>query len=543
MPEAHTKADQPGDAEPCQGPLAEQLKSVRTTRAAPVLGDDRPRPDQEQGRAAAEKRWHEASVDNPQHAEAPKLAVAASAAQVGREGSAKRNDVPTHQIGKQHEAPVPIQITGKQRASRQLKAAAPFAVGDSMSTACDRMPSTKAVSVHQEANAIASSPFQEELPSIQDAVHSPEQEACTNAQQLADGVAECCAADHSQHEMACDQVVQGMSNSTLAGEAMYPFRGEGLDPQQLAGDPHDAPVAEDAPVADDTSLPDDLSIADDAPMADDNQRVDDTPIASNTQTADDTSGTDVVPAANDTVMADVILLADDTSMANETPTAVVTSLADDTPVADVISLAHGNPTADNTQMVGPAAGSSKAAPVSLQAHHEEGNAAPLQADVPEQQAHVQPHQQPNGLANVAQGGDSNQPGQQAGLGPVSTICDSELPLEADSDTGERSQMSMSETPGASAIVPDSEELGGDVGEVAAGQLQGVITHTLLGTAKCNDGDVHVPDSDVQTLPSQQQQHGAVEVLSPTSRGKDADADGHAATSAPGVKGDWHLALS
>ena len=390
-PEAHSQPHQPESGGPPCDPPAEQLESVSMTDAAPALGDERPRPDQGQGRAAAEKQ--EVVVTSPQHAEALPAAAAASAAQVGREGSARLSDVPTQQTGKQHDSSVPTMLADKQRAGSQPEAAGhqQREVVNSVSTACDRMRPAEAVSVHQEADATAPSANQQELPSAQCAIHAPAQEACTDAQQLADDTAHSCAAGHSQHEMTCDKVFQGISNTISAAEAVYPLRDEGSDPQQLASSPmaHDTPVAEDAPVA--------------------NGR----------QTAHNASGTDVIPTANDAVMADVTLLADDTPMADDTPPADVTSKADETAAADVISLAHSIPMTDNTYTVGPAAGSSKVVPASLQ-EHKEGITALLRAGLSEQQAHVPPCQQPNGTAHVEQGVGSNQLGQQAGLLPSST---------------------------------------------------------------------------------------------------------------------------
>lgn len=522
-PEAHTKADQPERGEAPHGPPAEQLESVTMTNGAPVLGDESPRPDQEQGRALAEKRQNEAFGNDSQCTEALSTAAAASAAHVGRVEMAKSSDVATQHAGEQNRTSAPTLLTDKQLAGQQPEAAAYVEGVNSMSIACSRTPSTEAVSVQQQADAAASPPDQEELPSMQCAMCGPAQAACTGAQQLADGAAHNCAAGHSQHELTCDQVVQGLSNSILAGDAVYPLMGEGSDPQQLAGDSptaHDVPEAQEAFVADDASLADHAPVADDAPMPGDTSGGDVTPMADDAFSADGAPGTDGTPTATDTVMAHVM------------------SVADDTPMADASPMADGIPKAGHTLLVGPAAGSSKAIPPSRQAH--QGGIASWQADPQEQKAHVQSHQQHiDGHADLEQGADNNQLGDQTGVMPSSAPGES---ANAGQDAAERLLMSMSEAPDNSAVVPDSEEPDGDVSEAVASQLQRFGDYTLVNTANQDEVDVHVQDSSDQALPVPHQQHSAVQDRSPTSSIGGTDAADHAATLAPGAQGDLQHAL-
>ena len=516
-PEADIKADQPEGGEPPHGSPAEQLDLVGMTNAAPVLGDARPTPDQEQCRAAAEKRQHEVSVNDPQHAEALPMAAAASAAHVYRDASAKSSDVATQHTGEQHGTSAPNLLTDKQLAGRQPEAAKHVEIVNNMSIVCNRTPPTEAVSVQQQADAAASSPDQEELPSMQCAMYGPAQETCTDTQQLADGAADSCAAGQSQHGLTCDHDFQGLSNSIPAGEAVYPGRDEGSYPQQMAGDSpmaHDAFLTDDALVAGDASLADHAPIADDAATAGYSLGADDTPMADDSATADDAPGTD------------------------ETP------MADASPTPDLISMADGIPMAGHTPLVGPAEGSSKAVSPSIQAQQGDVVRATLQADPQEQEAHVEPHQQNiDGRANLEQGASSNQLEHQMGVTPSSAVCASDLPASAGQDTAEGLLMSMSETPDNSGIVPDSEEPNGDLIEAVATQLQGISDHTLVDTANQDKVSVHVPHSNDQALHAPHQHHSAAEDLSSTSSVGEADAANHAATLAPGAQGNLQRALS
>lgn len=532
--EAHTEADHPVIAEPPHGPPSEQQESVTLaiTAHAP-LASAGSRPRQEQGEAAADKQQHEAVVHGLQSAEALALVAAASAGYGVKDASTNSDDIPDQHTCEQAETPAPAMLTSEQLAGIQPAPEVPPEASNSMATACDRLPATEAVLVHQDATQPGL--VQEGLPSMQGSLHSPGQEACIDTSQQADSASLSIATGPSQHEMHHTQADQEMSRGVQ--KAVYPPQGEGPDPQQLA---------------------EDISRADDTPTAHVTSSADDTPMA------DGTPGADHTPKADDTSMADDMLQEDGASVATVNP------IVDDTPVTDGTAMAGHTPGVDDTSMAddtllpgdtsmpGLAASSSNAVTPSTQGHHTHIATAPLQAGplqagplqagplqagpLQEQEADMQPHQQPDdGTANTEQRTASSQLEHQAGLLP-SAMRDGELAAEIAQHTTEGLLMSMSEMPGDSTIVPDSEEPDGDVPEVVAGQLQHAGDDALLDAANMDDEAVCIPDGDIQALPSPQQQHGDIEDLNPTSRVRAADVGGYTSTSALHVQGNSTMLL-
>ena len=527
--EAHTEADHPVRGELHCGTPAKQQESSRLADAAPApLANAGPRPRQEQDEAIAEKQQHEAVVKGIQHAEALALVAVAPTAHGDKDANANSDNTPGQHTCEQTETPAPATLPNEQLASQQPEPEAPLEVFNSMATACDRLPATEAVLVHRQADATQAGLIQEGLPSMpgmQASAHSPEQEPCSDTSQQADSASNSSATGPSQHEMHCTQAGQEMSSGVQ--EAVYPPRGEGPDPQQLA---EAIPTADDTATAHVTSLADDTPLADGAPGADQTPAADNTSMADDTSTAGDMLQEDVVPVANVTPMADDIPMTDGTSMAGYTPVLGDTPMADDT-------LLPGD-----TSMPGPAASSSRAVPLSTQGRHTQVATAPLQAGpLQEQEDGMQPHWQPDdGTRSTEQHTDSSQQEQPAGLVPSAT-CDSEL-AEIGRHTTKCSWISMSEIPGNSTIVPDSEEPYGDVTEVVAGQLQHASDDALLDAAHMDDENVGLLPSNIQALPSPQQQHGANEALSPiTSRVRGADGS-HITSSGLDVQGNLRYAL-
>ena len=537
-PEAHTEADQLADGDLPHGPAYEQLASGRTAAAATVLGHPGPKPRQGQGRAAMGKGEYKAA-DEPQQAEALPIVAAASAAHADGDDCARFGELPGQSAGNQPEAAAPAMITGRHLAGKQSETSATAMVIDSKITACDNTPPTEAVSVRQETGAtasVSSAPVtcksslqqlsngqsapqgdavdsrqslmkaasggqaQDGLPSMQAALHSPGQEACTKAQhQLGDDTANSNAAGRSQHDIASTQTVQDTNATVLAQAAVYPPGGKGPDPPQLT----------------DTLMADDTPTADGTPMADDSPMADDALTAGNT------------PVVDDTPMADDIPVADDRPMADNTLTADCTPLAEETQVAD------GSPMADDTQMVGPAASSSKTVPASTQVHQEEVVALPFQAALQKEEARIEQEQQPaDATATIEQAVDNSQPELPAGVVPLA-VSESDLSAVASPDTAEHTLSCTADTLSDSGIVPNSEEPEIDVAEEVAGQLQHTSDNMLLDTAVQDGVGVHVPHSRHQPLSSSHQQHGPVGDQSSTDDVQGADAGGSLSQSVQG----------
>lgn len=251
---------------------------------------DEPKPGDLQGRAALDRMERH----NPGQGTLPATA-SAHAAQLDRNDSVKSGNMPRQLEGQQPEAAV---AHDKQLASKQPETLPPH----SMVTACDSLPPTEAGSSPQatgpvtadasalltppgaqsalEQTALASSrsvlraasgqQLQGSSPSMQAALNRPLQEACTEAQLLADDTGNAGIPGISLHEVAGSQDVQDTSTTVLAIEAVLCADGQCQDSQQLGSD---------APMADDTQVTDDTPTVHDTPMVDDIPSGHDPPVA------------------------------------------------------------------------------------------------------------------------------------------------------------------------------------------------------------------------------------------------------------------------
>lgn len=450
-PEAHSEADQAGYGCSSHEPASGHLAAIGTDDNT-VLGVATPEPE---GNALPEKEGeHRAPAGKPRPRPLPCI-TSAFAAQVDRNENAKSDDLPQQPADQQFEGLPHAGASHAHPAPKQPEASPPaHLVHDSMATACDSMPPTEDVSWHQETcagtavssaapnppgdqpvpeqSALANSrstleaasgqQVQERPPSLQAALNSPAQEACTDAQQLADDTGTTGSAGHSHHELADSQAVQDTNATILATKAVLPAEGTGPDPEHLAAD---------------------ALMADDVPMTDDTPVVHDTP------------------------------------------------MSDDTP------------TRGNAPTFGLTAGSSKA---DTEMHHEDVVMLPLPEALHKQKAHTEPPQAPDGTASMEQGSDSSQPGHRSAAVP-SLPFNGNLPASASRDTAGYMLTRMSQTPGDSSIIPDSEEPDCNVDRVVAGQVECKVDHTMLDPGHGHAADLH---SDQQAPPSTDQQHGAVE---------------------------------